>query len=192
MSTAARTLKRRSPDEAEGDPDKDGSPSGQKKRKIGAGAPQTPSAQNMNINGTLTAPNSTMPPPPILQQGLPGGQQSQQPSQPQQAQMPQGQPPSTPHVQPRFPPGPVMSVVHGQQRPGAVSGVAGPMGGMGNGPLTYPNPGVINPTRVSLSGAAGVPGTPSGIPIPNTGPMVHPVGRGFKVNFFWSLRADSA
>jgi len=160
-----RAAKRRSPDDPEENPDKDGSPSSRKKARTGGATPQTPGAQNMNVNGTPS--NSTMAPP----QGTPGGgggggsqQQQQQPSQPQQAQTPQGQLPSTPQqIQNRFMPGPGGmgmgmgmggSMGPNQQRPGTASGPLGTMP-----PLGY-NPGVMNGTKGSMSGAPGVPGAP--------------------------------
>lgn len=170
---AGRGAKRRSPDDPDENADKDGSPSGRKKPRI-SGAPQTPSAQNMNVNGAPAGTSSTMPPPPLPaqgQQGPPGGGQQQQPSQPQQAQTPQGQLPSTP--QNRFIPNPTGL---GQSRPN------GPLGTMPMPSLAYSNPGVVNGARVSMSGASGVPGTPSvGGPgsvtmIPNTNPMGNQVG----------------
>lgn len=184
-----RAAKRRSPDDPEENPDKDGSPSGRKKQRIGGGAPQTPGAQNMNVNGT-PAPvtsSSMMAPPPILQQGLqgpPGGGQQQQSGHPQQTQTPQGQP-STPQIQNRFIPGSTGigvggSVGPGQQRPGTAGG---PLGAM----PSLPYPGVMNGAKVSMSGAPGVPGTPGlgasvvgpgGMSmIPPTGPIGNQVGR---------------
>jgi len=173
MSTG-RGAKRRSPDDPEENPDKDGSPSGRKKPRIG-GAPQTPSAQNMSVNGTPAATSSTMPPPPLPsqgQQGPPGGGQQQQPGQPQQAHTPQGQPPSTP--QNRYLSGPTAGMGLGQSRPGPAGGPLGPMP-----TLAYSNPGVMNGARVSMSGAPGVPGTPgAGVGGPGSNPMGNHVGRG--------------
>ena len=196
MPTASVTRpgKRRSPDEVEENQDKDGSPSSRKKPRTG-GAPQTPGAQNLNVNGTPTASSSTMPPPPMLQQGQqgpPGGsQQQQQPGH----QTPQGQPPSTPQMQNRYMPGPAgmgvgSAVGPGQQRAGTTGG---PLGTMPS--LAYPNPSVMNGARVSLGGSAGVPtvgagvGGPSGMPmVPNTGPMGNQVGAAFKVLRYGAVR----
>ena len=181
-----RGAKRRTPDDPDELPDKDGSPSGRKKPRIAGGAPQTPGAQNMSVNGTPAAASSSMLPPPIPpqqgQQGPPGGgQQQQQPGQPQQAQTPQGQP-STPQVNRLMGMGMGGGVGLGQQR----SGTGGPLGTMPS--LPYTNSGVMNGARVSMSGAAGVPGTPGavanvggpgGMPIiPNTGQMGNQVGHG--------------
>lgn len=191
MSTA-RGAKRRSPEDPEEIQDKDGSPSGRKKPRISA-APHTPSAQKMNANGTPAATSSTMPPPPLPSQGGQQGPLGSGPQQPpnqaqqaQQAQTPQGQPPSTP--QPRFMSGPTagmgVGMGLGQPRPGPAGG---PLGTMPS--LAYPNPGVMNGSRVSMSGAPGVPGTPGvggpgGMPmIPNPNPMSNQVGRGLSIIF---------
>ena len=177
-----RGAKRRSPDDPEENPDKDGSPSGRKKARIGGAAPQTPGAQNMNVNGTPAGVLQQ------AQQGTPGGgqqqqqqQQQQQHAQTQQTQAPQGQQPSTPQISNRFMPGPTGMGMGGgvgpsQQRPGTAGGPLGTMPSLG-----YSNPGVMNGTKVNMSGAPGVPGAPGPgamTMIPQTGPIGNQVGRG--------------
>jgi translation initiation factor IF-2 len=186
-----RAAKRRSPDDPEENADKDGSPSGRKKPRMG-GAPQTPGAQNGNVNGTPTAVTSsaTMAPPLMLQQGQQGPPSGvQQPSQPQQTQTPQGQPPSTPQIPNRFMPGPagmVGSVGPGQQRPGTAGGPLGTMPSLG-----YPNSGGMNGIKVSMAGAPGTPGLgaggvgPGGMSMIQTGPIGSQVGRSLS-SFFCS------
>ena len=182
-----RAAKRRSPDDPEENADKDGSPSGRKKARIGGAAPQTPGAQNMNVNGAPAA-SSTMPMHQQGQQGTPGGgqqQQQQQHAQTQQAHTPQGQLPSTPQIPSRFMPGPTGmgmggGVGPGQQRTGTTSGPLGTMPSLG-----YPN---MNGTKINMTGTPGVPGAPglgAGVVgqgamsmIPQTGQIGNQVGRG--------------